>query len=319
MSMDTVNWHRLFGIALTDLLSDTGWRVELERNVALESQFLDVVIIERTDGDTTPPVPFDLPDGLDDLRAHNLLTFKSRHQALDGWAIDELVGHYVNYRKQMRRGERRLPETDFGLFAVSTRMPQELVQQGCVRPTSQAGVFDIPWRTRHIRLVVLGEVEQHPRNAAWALFATQMARIRHGVTHYRFRRPEAETLFYRLYLARLSEDVGMAYTMEQFVQETAEILAQDDKTGMREVFLKNVPPDVRLRGLTPGDRLHGLTPEDRLHGLTPEDRLHGLTAEDRLLGLTPEDRLHGLTPEDRLRGLSEDERRQLKALLDKSN
>ena len=34
-----------------------------------------------------------LPDGLDGLAAHNLITFKSHREALDDWAVKELVGH----------------------------------------------------------------------------------------------------------------------------------------------------------------------------------------------------------------------------------
>ena len=90
-------WHRLFGITLTDLFRDTPWQVELEKELALQSQLLDVVIIEQTAERT--PAAVELPDGLDGLRAHNLLTYKSHHEALDGWALDELIGHYVNYRK----------------------------------------------------------------------------------------------------------------------------------------------------------------------------------------------------------------------------
>ena len=90
-------WHRLFGITLTDLFRDTPWQVELEKELALQSQLLDVVIIEQTAART--PAAVELPDGLDGLRAHNLLTYKSHHEALDGWALDELIGHYVNYRK----------------------------------------------------------------------------------------------------------------------------------------------------------------------------------------------------------------------------
>ena len=43
----------------------------------------------------------EVPVGLDNLGQHNLLTFKSLHEALDGWTLDELLGHYVNYRKQI--------------------------------------------------------------------------------------------------------------------------------------------------------------------------------------------------------------------------
>ena len=84
------NWHRLFGLTLTDVFSDTPWRVELEKDLAMQRQLLDVVIIEQTALDG---VTVELPDGLDNLRAHNLLTYKSKQEPLDGWALDERIGH----------------------------------------------------------------------------------------------------------------------------------------------------------------------------------------------------------------------------------
>ncbi|MBO0701005.1 MAG: hypothetical protein J2P46_21600 [Zavarzinella sp.] len=46
----------------------------------------------RTDFFTGTPfeVAGRLPDGLEGLRAHNLVTFKSHHEALDAWAVKEL-------------------------------------------------------------------------------------------------------------------------------------------------------------------------------------------------------------------------------------
>ena len=41
----------------------------------------------------------ELPDGLENLRKYNLLTYKSIHEPLDSWAIDELISYYVLYRK----------------------------------------------------------------------------------------------------------------------------------------------------------------------------------------------------------------------------
>ena len=116
--------HRLFGITLTDLFSGTPWRVELEKDLALQRQLLDVVIIEQTAPDAG--AARNLPDGLDQLRAHNLLTYKSKQEALDGWALDELIGRYVNYRKPHGPDQRLLPETAFQLYAVATRHPQGL-------------------------------------------------------------------------------------------------------------------------------------------------------------------------------------------------
>ena len=94
-----IPWHRLFGLALTDLLADSPYRVELERDLSLKQQILDVIIIEMAAGGVLETVP----DGLDDLARHNLMTYKSHREALDAWAIDELIGHFVNYRKQISR------------------------------------------------------------------------------------------------------------------------------------------------------------------------------------------------------------------------
>src|ERR1700722_13618467 len=88
-------WHRLFGLLLTDFFTGSPFTVEVESDLSLQQQFLDVVIVRRGPGE------FDgeLPDGLDDLIEHNLITFKSHRESLDAWAMKELVGHYVVYRK----------------------------------------------------------------------------------------------------------------------------------------------------------------------------------------------------------------------------
>jgi hypothetical protein len=47
-SMNTTTpWHRLLGMVLTDLFTGRPWRVELEQELALKSQRLDILIIER--------------------------------------------------------------------------------------------------------------------------------------------------------------------------------------------------------------------------------------------------------------------------------
>ena len=92
-----MDWHRLFGLLLTDYFTGSPFVVELEKDLSLKQQFLDVVILRKGKGRFAGR----LPDGLDDLAAHNLLTFKSHQEALDDWALKELTGHYVSYRKQV--------------------------------------------------------------------------------------------------------------------------------------------------------------------------------------------------------------------------
>jgi hypothetical protein len=110
-----MNWHRLFGLILSDFFAGSPYLVELEKDLALRKQLLDVVVLRRGPGRFAGP----LPDGFDNLAAHNLITFKSHQEALDDWTLKELTGHYVNYRKQCRAEQQQplLPEQDFRLYA----------------------------------------------------------------------------------------------------------------------------------------------------------------------------------------------------------
>ena len=177
---------------MTDLFTGRPWRVELEKELALKSQRLDVLIIERLPGAaavTAAAALADLPDGLENLSAHNVLSFKSKQEALDGWAMEELIGHYVTYRKlasiqaaaaapatarpadpvePSAAVERLLPEAAFRLYAVATRHPAKLFTQlapGAPHPTAWPGVYDVDWGSRRIRLIVLNALAKHPRNA----------------------------------------------------------------------------------------------------------------------------------------------------------
>ena len=95
-----------------------------------------------------------------DLAGHNVLSFKSKQESLDAWALDELVGHYVTYRKLASieatpanvdgppvaapgAGVRLLPATDFRLYAVATRRPARLLGRlhlGARRPGAGPGL-----------------------------------------------------------------------------------------------------------------------------------------------------------------------------------
>src|SRR5215203_4697410 len=115
------DWHRLFGLLLTDYFTGLPFVVEVERDLSEQQQFLDVVIVRRGRG----RINIRLPDGLQDLAEHNLITFKSHHEALDSWAMKELIGHYVAYRKLVSATPSKLlPEDRFRLYAVSARFPE---------------------------------------------------------------------------------------------------------------------------------------------------------------------------------------------------
>ncbi|MCI0681013.1 MAG: hypothetical protein L0Y71_02825 [Gemmataceae bacterium] len=76
------NWHRLFGLLLTEHLAGSPFVVELEKDLSHRQQFLDIIVVRRGPGAVLRP----LPDGLDQFVDHNLITFKSFREPLDDWA-----------------------------------------------------------------------------------------------------------------------------------------------------------------------------------------------------------------------------------------
>src|SRR5262249_28014048 len=161
------DWHRLFGLLLIDFFTGSPFVVEVERDLSVQQQLLDVAIIRRGRGRFVGR----LPDGLDGLRSHNLVTFKSRHEALDAWTMKELSGADVAYRKLVSPSPSELlPEDQFGLYAVAARFPQQLSRQVPWQRV-QAGVYDCRWGTDTVRVVVAGELPREPHNAPLHLFS----------------------------------------------------------------------------------------------------------------------------------------------------
>jgi len=142
---------------ITDFFTGSPFVVELEKDLSLKKQLLDVIIVRRFPGSFTKP----MPEGLEELAAHNLITFKSHQEALDDWALKELTGHYVNYRKQVSPSlDKLLPEDDFRCFAVCVRFPHKLAQRVTLRPV-RPGVYDVEGFGLSVRVIVVRSVERH--------------------------------------------------------------------------------------------------------------------------------------------------------------
>jgi hypothetical protein len=273
-----INWHRLFGLTLADYFTGTRYTVEMEKDVARKRQVLDIVIISGKGDALAEPC-----DGLEDLRAHNLMTYKSGHESLDAWAMEELVGHYVNYRKAFAREE---PVEDFGLYAVTTRRPQGLMRHTPLVEV-KPGVYRLQLLQRTITVIVPREVEPVPRNALWELFSFEAERVVQGARDYRWRQDEHASVLNEIYHRYREQGVTMSYTFEDFRHDLARELLQE------------------------------LPPEERLKGLPPEQRLKGLPPEELRKRLPPEERLKGLPPEEILKGLGDEEIARLKALIER--
>jgi hypothetical protein len=206
------DWHRLFGLLLTDFFSGSPFSVEVERDLSEQQQFLDVVILRRGRGRFVGR----LPDGLDGLAEHNLITFKSHREALDVWAMKELVGHYVAYRKLVSPSPARLYSEDrFRLYAVCARFPHNLSGQAPWQER-QAGVYDCRWGTDVVRVVVAGELPRETHNAPLHLFSASSVLVDFGRNAYRRRSAQTSSLLGELFKRFQGEGFAMSYTYGGF-------------------------------------------------------------------------------------------------------
>jgi hypothetical protein len=290
---DLRDWHRLFGLLLIDFFTDSPFTVDVEPDLSQQQQFLDVVIVRRRRGRFDVP----LPDGLDDLAAHNLVSFKSHREALDDWAMKELIGHYVAYRKLVSPSPSALlPEERFGLYAVCARFPHNLSTQ-VPWQERQAGVYDCRWGTDTVRVVVAGQLPRQAQNAPLHLFSASPDLVGFGRDAYQRRSADTSGVLGQLFERFRGEGLTMSYTMEDFRHDYA-----------KEHFPKLTPKERReaLQLLSPRELrevLQSLPAEHHrevLRSLSPEERreiLESLPAEERLAGLPAEERLAGLSAE----------------------
>ena len=264
MTQDQTDWHRRFGLLIQDFFRGTPCEVQLERDLSVKSQFLDVLILHKT----AAVLDRVLPDGLDGhLVEHNLITFKSHRDTMSGETIDELLSHYVSYRKQISPSfDDRLPEGLFRLFAIAARFPQGLHER---KPLAEVreGVYEVEWGLTPIRIIVAGRLPRTKPNALLHLFSASEPLLEYGRQHCRIHSPETTSLLADLFADYKAEGLTMPYTMEEFMKEV------DKRAVSRvpiDVLLEAIPDEKRLEGIPPEKLVEGLIREGSAGQLTPD-------------------------------------------------
>ena len=248
---ERLDWHRIFGLMLTDYFKGSGYTVEMEMDLSLKRQMLDVVVVQRGESACLK----EACDGFDDLGPHNLVTYKSMRESLTEWSLDELVGHYVNYRKKL--GPSVVKTGDVRLYAVCTRFPKALAKRFQLVKFKD-GVFDLQYGSRLIRVIVLPDIGEASRNAIWELLSADRHKVEDGAQHYHFNLNELSTIINEIFAQYKLEGLDMPYTVEQY-----------KKDYMRRQ-LKKMPAEERLAGLKPKEVLDHYKPEDVLSQYSTE-------------------------------------------------
>lgn len=225
MKESNIEWHRLFGLTLIDFFTDSPYEVELEKELSLQKQFIDAIIIRKY----KDQIINNLPDGLNNLNEHNLLSYKSHQESLNEWAIEELIEYYVLYRKLISPASNRLTDSNkFSLYAVSARYPNKLLSQVHFEKV-QDGVYEIKPVSKTIRIIVLKEIQDKPENAIWDLFSAISDKVAYGKNHYHWKRTDLNPVINKLFNKYNLEGLNMPYTVDDFKRELKEEVRQEVK------------------------------------------------------------------------------------------
>ncbi|KOR31811.1 hypothetical protein TI05_11290 [Achromatium sp. WMS3] len=165
--------HRMMGRVLQWKIPPSCYEVRLEEDTNHVAQLLDGLILKRKPQQPLP-ANIELPDGLTLDAEINLLTYKSPCESLNQWTIQELIGHYVGYRKMLKaqHPNHTLPDANqFALYAITTMFPQELVKQSGTawQRTDKSGVYKLLSSGLEITLIVINEIIIAPHNHPWNL------------------------------------------------------------------------------------------------------------------------------------------------------
>ena len=295
---EIIKWHHLFGITLTDYFTHSNFEVELEKEVSLKKQYIDIVILRKTEGIALK----ETVAGLEELNDYNIITYKSYAETLDAWTLEELIGYYSNYRKIISPDlNHLLPTSEFKLYAICTRYPTKLLNNNMLFTKVQPGIIDLTWGNRIIRIIVLKNITKEAQNALWQLFSSQEEGFVFGNDNYQWHCPEEQAILNQLYALYKVKGGKMPYNMTEFTKE------------FTKEHLHLLEPSDRLQGMAAKDRLQGMAASDRLQGMAASDVVTQFSAHDVVTQFSAsevvtqfsaQDRLQGMTSHDRLQGMS---------------
>ena len=242
----------------------------MEKDLSERQKFLDILLIEGEGAAWQPDL---CPDGLDELRPHNLISFKSFQESFTADAVEHLVSCVADYRylvqaeKRPHGGPELLPNDQLQTIAVTAQYPRKLaLEMGSQwQPTELEGVYEMKWGTRPIMVIVCRQVEMTERNALWLLFSGQEVRVAFAMKHFGLNNHDMSTILSKISETYQLQGLNMPYTVEDFKRECIEEAFEEIKDlpeAEQQRILAHLPPNLRLKGLDPKDRLEGLSKKE---------------------------------------------------------
>jgi hypothetical protein len=321
-----IEWHKLLGVSFVDYLTNTNFSVEIEKELEMP-QFLDYLVL-RTDDNSMQLI--NPPDGMETLARYNLITYKSKHQAINGWSINELIGYYVIYRKiasaSLEENNKLLSSEMFKLIAVATRFPANFLSDERY-VVLKKGVYRIFRGDQDVDIIVISQLPKSENNAFWHMLSPDEKSLDYGLKNYKWNRDDLHYFFINEYLKNVNmEELNMSYTIRDFkrecIMDTLEYVAMNFKPDeVRDILQrKRVIAQELLKVLPIKDWIREFPTEEILERIPLEERIKGIPLEERIKGIPLEERIKGIPLEERIKGInSEDRLRLLKILQNQNN
>lgn len=243
-----VPWCRWFGLLLEDFFTGTAYGVRLEEELSLKRQFLDVLILRWGDG----PEPESLPDGLEGLGEHNLVTSSPRQNPWTRGRWTSCSG--TTSTTTSNSGSRTL--MPWSQRSGSTRSAPPPAQPV---PTGDGGTKKRGYVRHSLRHApgAAGRAARHPgrpHNVPWQIFSDESRCVESGLQCYDWHQEEARSLINQFAQHYHFEGALMASRCTTL-----------PSTSRRNTST-NCPPEVLRNALPPEERLKGLTPKKSSRG-----------------------------------------------------
>ncbi|QTA92260.1 Uncharacterized protein dnm_083360 [Desulfonema magnum] len=216
---DRTDWHRLWGLMMTPLFERLGCETVVEMDLSAKVQRLDMVVVRRKE-----KIRYDVLadpnyyEGFEQLNEHNLISFKSFREVFNMTALEELYGHFTNYRKMKTIGEHS--KSTVNLYVVTHHFPKDLFSRfegkNLIDRITET-IYDFNVLTP-VRFIITRDTN-HPILGLFSDNADQIVKSRNKLEKDGWLLGEVSSYIEKLYKYYALEGIDMPYTQEMFIKD----------------------------------------------------------------------------------------------------
>jgi hypothetical protein len=291
---EKIEWHKLLGKLLKDLLSPVDIDVFTEPPVMSESPQVDILLLRRNAPQWTPAQLALLPDGVRDTTATDILLEFKYTQSLNENAIQQALTYDFLYKENQSKEREEVQS-----FLLSARQPQKsTLKKLGYKSTNIPGVYRSRFLLiRKIVLLSLNELANEPHNAFIKCFASHRQEKEKAFDLLEQRgllKPLPNPL--RWFITGLK---GFWFTLkgdDMDIEMTAEQIADLGKRW-GNAYLSSLPISELLEHYDRQTIFAQFKPQEILSLFDPQERLVGLKPQEIFSQFAPQEILTGLKPQ----------------------